>query len=146
MDSTTAVKRTLPILISNHSCYNYCRVVHGFSRDKPIPTIENRDDIYLTISEAGRNYQVTNKEIYEKLKKASGLSILIDAIDKDILQGVHGDENYWALVTDDEINGVWKREIFLTAKKIVGRGDWRKPRPNIMRICIQATGCEARKR
>ena len=112
MDSTTAVKRTLPILITIIVVIIIAVSCTVFSKDKPIPTIENGDDIYLTISEAGRNYQVTNKEIYEKLKKASGLSILIDAIDKDILQGVHGDENYWALVTDDEINEVLEKEIF----------------------------------
>lgn len=117
MDSTTAVKRTLPILITIIVVIIIAVSCTVFSKDKPIPTIENGDDIYLTISEAGRNYQVTNKEIYEKLKKASGLSILIDAIDKDILQGVHGDENYWALVTDDEINEVLEKEIFPDGKE-----------------------------
>jgi hypothetical protein len=117
MNSTTAVKRVLPMLITIIVIIIIAVSCTLYSREKPVPAISNADEVYLRISENGRTYEITNKKMYNQLKQASGLSILLDKIDRDILSGVFGDENYWSMVTEDEIDEALEEAIFPNGKE-----------------------------
>src|SRR5690554_3315675 len=116
MNSSTAIKRTLPIIVIILIIIAVAVSCTVLSKDKPIPKINDEDGIYLELEEEGRTYQITNKKMYELLKKNAGLNVLIDNIDKDILSGEFGDKNYWELVAEEDIDEEIEKAIFPDGK------------------------------
>lgn len=116
MNSSTAIKRTLPIIVIILIIIAVAVSCTVLSKDKPIPKINDEDGIYLELDEEGRTYQITNKKMYELLKKNAGLNVLIDNIDKDILSGEFGDKNYWELVAEEDIDEEIEKAIFPDGK------------------------------
>jgi len=118
MNSSTAIKRALPLLVVIVIIIAIAVSCSVFSNKKPIPKIPNEDEIYLSLTEEGRTYQLDNITMYDLLKKNAGYSTLIDAIDKDILSGKvdSNDKNYWELVTDEEILEALEKAIFPDGK------------------------------
>ncbi|MCK9536274.1 MAG: hypothetical protein M0R05_01580 [Bacilli bacterium] len=116
MNSSAAIKRTLPILVIILIIIAVAISCSVFSKEKPIPKIPEEEGIYLSINEEERTYQITNQKIYNLLKKRAGLNVLIDTVDKDILSGVFGDFNYWKLVSEEDINEALEKAIFPDGK------------------------------
>lgn len=80
-------------------------------------TISNPDDLYLTAKEGSFVYTITNKKVYETLKSQVGYTLLMDAIDKDLLKSIEKNgKSYWNQVTDEEVTEKLEKDIFPNGK------------------------------
>lgn len=125
MNSSTAIKRALPILIVILVIIVAAVSCSVLTKGKPVPMIPNEKHIYLSLDEEGRPFEITNETMYNLLKKNTGLNVLIDKVDRDILSGLYDEkDNYWDLITGEEIAEALEKAMFpegkdnLTAEEI----------------------------
>lgn len=82
-------------------------------KSEKFPEISAPDELYFSVKEGDYTYSLTNREAYNELKKNVGLNILLDAIDKDLLQATMKEgKSYWDLVTEQDITDKIEEEIY----------------------------------
>lgn len=99
MNSSSIIKRTLPLLIVLVVIIVIAIIGTALSREKSSPNISNPDAYFLSADD----YGITRQKVYDNLKSNSGYSLLIDMLDRHLLADVDG-KNYLALVEESEID------------------------------------------
>lgn len=103
MNSSSIMKRTLPLIITLVLILGIAIVITLTSGKKNPPRLSNPDEIYLT----NDSVVIKNKDIYEVLKVKFGYSVTLELIDRHILKDVNG-KDYLAAVTEEEIDQAFK--------------------------------------
>ena len=70
--------------------------------DKTNPSLTNGSDAFISITEDGVTYKVTNEELYNYLKSQYGTSVLVSMIDKELLV----ENGFFGKVKEEEIKAV----------------------------------------
>lgn len=131
MNSSTIVKRTLPLLIVLLLIIGITISCTVFKKDNIVPTISDEDGIYLSISEGNRTYNIIKKDMYDKLKPSYGLHELLNKIDRDLLKVTKkGESNYWDSVTQTEIDEAIEKTIFPDGKEDLTEEEITKEKTN----------------
>lgn len=113
MNSKSVIKRTLPLIIVLLVIIGIAVSFTVFRKDPVVPAIADPEGEYLSVTEAGRTYSITNQKMYEQLKLAYGESVLLDKIDADILKALpKGTSNYYDVITLAEIDAAIEKAIF----------------------------------
>ena len=103
MNSSSIMKRTLPLIITLVLILGIAIVITLTSGKKNPPRLSNPDEIYLT----NDSVVIKNKDIYEVLKVKFGYSVTLELIDRHILKDVNGND-YLAAVTEEEFDQAFK--------------------------------------
>lgn len=118
MNSSTIVKRTLPLLIVLLLIIGITISCTAFKKENIVPTISDEDGIYLSISEGNRTYNIIKKDMYDSLKPSYGLNELLNEVDRDLLKVTKkGESNYWDIITQPEIDAAIEKAIFPDGKE-----------------------------
>lgn len=113
MNSSTIVKKTLPIIIVILVIIGIAVSCSVFSKDKDVPAITTGDDPYFTVTEGNIQYSVTNQKIYDLLRNSYGMSTLKDLMDTDLLKTEsNGNESFWDSVSEERIDEEIEKEQF----------------------------------
>lgn len=78
----------------------------GSSKAKNDPQVSNPNEVFASIKENGKEYQVTNKELYNYLKSLYGSTALVNLIDSKLL------EDEIKAVTDEEIKEAIDKDCY----------------------------------
>lgn len=76
--------------------------------DKTNPSLTNGSDTFISISEDGVTYKVTNEELYGYLKTQYGTSVLVSMIDKELLT----ENGFLAKVKEEEIKAAIDEDVY----------------------------------
>ena len=76
--------------------------------DKTNPSLTNGSDTFISISEDGVTYKVTNEELYGYLKTQYGTSVLVSMIDKELLT----ENGFLAKVKEEEITAAIDEDVY----------------------------------
>jgi len=88
-------------------------VITGCRGSRELPQITDPEGNYLTATEDGFTYTLTNLHIYEKLKEKVGMNMLLDMVDRDLLKSTKKDGvSYWDKVSEEDINKELESDIF----------------------------------
>lgn len=118
MNSSQIVKRTIPVLIIILLVVGAAVLASVLNKDKIVPSITDKDGAYLTVTEGDRTYSVSKKYMYDELKSNVGNRVLMDTVDKYLLENkVKGESNYYASVTTEEIDEAINDAVFPTGKE-----------------------------
>lgn len=107
MNSKSILKRTMPLIVALAIIIIIAVSCTLFVKDKKVPQISNPDEVFL---EAG-DIVISNQEMYENLKRQMGIGNLVTLLDKYLLTEF-ADNNYYAAVTQEEIDAAIEEEIF----------------------------------
>lgn len=102
------MKRILFVFIF---CSVLCGIVGCSKQNKSNPVISDEDAYYVTVTDNENNYGISNKAMYESLKKYYGVSILCNMVDVDLLTNVNG-VNYISDISQSEIEQRLIKTIF----------------------------------
>jgi len=100
MNSSSIAKRTLPLIIVLVVIIIIAVSCTLIGKEKSNPTISNENAYYVTITDGDKTYGISNKTIYESLKKYYGSTVLSQMMDKDLLTDVDG-VNYMDILQAD---------------------------------------------
>ena len=125
MNSSTVIKKTLPLIIILLIIIGVAVTCTVLSKEKDNPVIGNPDGVYLTAKEGEYTYKLTNSRLYDELKENVGISSLVTMINKDLLKDTKkGGISYWDKVTKEAIDDEVEKATFpdgkdeLTAEEI----------------------------
>lgn len=100
MNSSSIAKRTLPLIIVLVVIIAIAVSCTLIGKEKQNPMISNETAYYVSVTDGDNTYGITNKKIYESLKKYYGATVLSDMMDKDLLTDVDG-VNYMDILQAD---------------------------------------------
>ncbi|HPN60575.1 MAG TPA: hypothetical protein PLO88_00405, partial [Bacilli bacterium] len=113
MNSKSVIKRTLPLVIVLLVIIGIAISCSVLNRKEVVPAITDAQGEYLSITEGGRTYSISKQKMYEQLKKTYGLTVLLDEMDKNLLQAQPKDNsNYWSAITAADIDQAIEEAIF----------------------------------
>lgn len=102
------MKKTLLVLMTV-----FAFAVFVGCKSEKYPQISESNELYFSAKEGEYTYTLTNGEAYEEMKTKVGLNLLLDTIDRDLLQFVkRNGKSYWDSVTEEEITEKIEEEIF----------------------------------
>ena len=76
--------------------------------DKTNPSLTNGSDAFISITEDGVTYKVTNEELYNYLKSQYGTSVLVSMIDKELLV----ENGFFGKVKEEEIKAAIDEAVY----------------------------------
>jgi hypothetical protein len=82
------------------------------------PQLSAPNDAYFTATEDGYTYSLSNKQVYDQLKRQVGFNVLLDMVDSDLMKSTKkGNQSYWDLITEEKITTEIEKEIFPNGKE-----------------------------
>ena len=118
MNGSQIIKRTIPVLIVILLIVGAAVLASVLGKDKIVPSITDEEGVYQTINEKNRAYDISKKFMYDELKTNVGLRVLLDMVDKHLLENKQkGDSNYYASITEEEIDEAIETAIFTSGKE-----------------------------
>lgn len=91
-------------------------VIVGCKSEKQ-PQLSAPNDAFFTVTEDGFTYKLTNKQVYDQLKRQVGFNVLMDMVDKDLMKSTNkGNQSYWNSITEEQITADIEKEIFPNGK------------------------------
>ena len=107
------MKKTLLVLMTV-----FAFAVFVGCKSEKYPQISESNELYFSAKEGEYTYTLTNGEAYEELKTKVGLNLLLDTIDRDLLQFVkRNGKSYWDSVTEEEITEKIEEKFFRAEPK-----------------------------
>ena len=103
MNSSSIVKRTLPLIVVLVLIIGIAISCTLISTERDIPTISNKDGVYATYNYGeGQSYTVTNDLMYQTLR-TKGLSLVMEWVDTKILSAEKNADgkSYYELASSD---------------------------------------------
>lgn len=103
MNSSSIMKRTLPLIIALILIIGIALTLTLTSKKKTAPKISNPDEAFLTYEDL----VIKNKDAYNILKVRYGYSTTLDLIDRHLLKNANG-KNYIDAITEEQLKKAFK--------------------------------------